>query len=416
MSCLPLLSFSPSIPSVFRPYNPSPVLGPGQKEPLTPISTPELCEDLESPYDKLSQVSVSHRRVDSFEWVMTQSAPNTPPTSGESSCELFSPVPARLIRSAPLPVPNESWSRISKPGEAREKRGYFDWWTSPSLGNDKGYTKISEDEGLGEHDLLAFTSTRQNMSAGSARAPKAQIHESAASHTHAGRCFPSTENHQVRPSQELNALGIVFPYTPPPSPPVPTVAKSPPPIYSPNPSLSQSTPPLPKRVSFSPVIDEVIFETSSDSKSLVQQPLSWGSYLPSSFLVARPPLPRTTSSPVSRKKTAIRPILRRSTSLNHAVYNDLRSSREDKKSTEMIRLPPLQQGDERTTCETSISSSMPTQRLSSGAMYTSDSRAETDRAFAMLLQTTKKPARRRCDSMVSIKSSDGACSRSNLIQ
>ena len=390
MSCLPLFSFSPSIPSALKPNNDLPVLRSGEQGPVTSSTIPKSTEMVESLYDKLSRVSVSHRRVDSFEWVMTQSAPNTPPTSLDSNHQPYSPPPTRLVGSAPLPVPNETWSTSSRPFEGRGKRGYFDWWSSPSLVNSKGYARISAVEEEDDTDRPAPTSTGRESVTGSSRSPspEARMQTSASS--------PNGGNH-LRASQELNALGIVFPCTPPASPPASRTWKSPRPSGSPKVSPRVSATCLPKRVSFSPIVDEVVLETFPDFESSKQPPSYWGSYLPSSFLVARPPLPRTASFPVPRRTIATRPILKRSTSLNH------QPSYESTPSTEMIPLSP------RTDAEDTVmvASPIPTQRLPVAALRADGHRhmggdlGEPDRVFVSLLQAAQKPARRRCDSLLS---------------
>lgn len=393
MSCLPSFSFSQSIPSAVRPYNDPPVSTQGEREPNTPIMTSTAIDNFDTPYDKLSQVSVSHRRVDSFEWVITQSAPNTPPTMNSTQQKSYSPAPTRLISSAPLPAPNEHWSIGAQPCEAKERRGFFDWWTSPSLASGKGYTKISKEE---ENDQPASVCRPIE---GPSRPLLHGTHTNTESFTRFKEPPFDTNNHQLRPSQELNALGIVFPCTPPSSPPDSIFQKSYRPQSSPNVSPRVSAPRLSKRVSFSPIIDEIGLKSSSGIEPSGPQTSLWGSYLPSSFLVARPPISRTTSLPVSKGKTLLRPILRRSTSLCQPVP-------ESRLSTEMTCLR-FKRGVEDAGGTVVTALPIPAQRLSMEASCTDSRRTvgqnsdDTDRAFASLLQAAQKHGRQRCDFLLS---------------
>lgn len=411
MTCLPLLSFSPSIPAVFRPYDSPPVFQTDEEESRNAVFTPPATpEDANSPYDKLSQVSVSHRRVDSFEWVMTQSAPNTPPTMSRSSRESFSPPPARLIASAPLPVPNETWSTAPIAREVKEKRGYFDWWSSPSLSNDKGYAQIprigepveqiGSSLGLVNHDPCDRPS--RTFAAHVSMSPAPRVPSTI-------RASPSKHS-ALSPSEELNALGITFPDTPPPSPSRSGRTKSFQTDIEPSTASDVSPQRLPKRVSFSPIIDEVAIEPWSKLESLEYQGMSWGNYLPSSFLVARPPLPRVNTLPATRGKRVIRPILRRQTPLHPESLQGSTLDAAEKKSTEMRPLSSKQCA-EGLSSEMTNHSSMPTERLSMADSighehgHSSVSRAEADRLFVSLFQVAQKPARRRCDSIISTTSS-----------
>jgi hypothetical protein len=411
MPCLPLMSFSSSISSVLRPSDPPIRSGLSENEHPIPILTPNSPTGFESPYDKLSRMSVSHRRNDSFEWV-TQSAPNTPPTLGEASYEPYTPPPARLIGSAPLPVPNESWTGVPSPHEEKGQRRLFDWWSLPSFSNDKGYAKIPIYEEWGQHDAHTSNEATDESSAAPPKALAPQEQKAPALDARSARLTSLRENNQLRPSEELNALGILFLSTPPPSPSGLTISKPALPFVSPHISSRVPAPRLPKRVSFSPVIDEVISEPFPDFTPPEQQSLTWGSYLPSSFLVARPPLPRTTSLPMSRGKTIIRPILRRSTSQNDYPSYHSRLNCPLAGSTEMIRLSP--QSIEKSTAPYDVAepSPMPTQRLSASALRSHRQRCidqsteEADRAFVSLLEVAQKPARRRCDSMLSTTSSN----------
>lgn len=400
MSCLPLFSFNSSILTAFRPYGSPPVSELGGQEPEISVTLSESSEELESPYDKLSQVSVSHRRVDSFEWVMTHSAPNTPPTMGDSTGS-YSPPLERLIESAPLPVPNENWSTYPNVCEGKERRGYFDWWSSPSLENGQGYFKISQDERRVERS--SKPPARSAYGSRTSYTVKAQVHIDPVSHAHSTDLSSSTmENNQLGHSHEFNALGIVFSDIPSPSPLASICSKSLQSQDLPAVSSQVSAPRLPKRVSFSPIVYEVVLEAFPNLESPRQQQPSWGSYLPSSFLVARPPLLRTSSSPAPKGKTAIRPILRRSTSLNHQPGYDSSTS------TEMTSM--LAQSNAKDAV--AMISPMPTQRLSTTASradndeHVGEESNWTDKAFVSLLQTAQRPARVRCDSLLSNKSSD----------
>lgn len=345
----------------------------------------------ESLYDKLAQVSVSHRRVDSFEWVMTQSAPNTPPTSDGTSFKPYSPPPERLVSSASLPVPNEHWSTGSASKRGKQQRGYFDWWSSPSLGNGNGYAMIPGDE---EHNERCASTLRQSIAGPSiSHLTQARTKEPGTSTT-----LSSSENDdRLQPSQELNALGIVFPDTPPPSPPTSKVLKTPQSYVAHIASPRTPAPRLPKRVTFSPVIDAVTLESFPDYNEQHSSP--WGSYLPSSFLVARPALHRTSSLPVTKATTVIRPILRRSTP----------SEVQPTRTTEMVRLSPRTDSKDTTT----VNSPLPAQRLllakAHGTEHKDLGRAssEADKAFVSLLQEPHKASWRRCDSLLSNVSSSG---------
>lgn len=350
------------------------------EQPPVPTVATSLTDGFDGLYDKISRVSVSHRRVDSFEWVMAKSAPNTPPSSLASEYGPYSPPAARLIGSAPLPVPHETWSTSSQASDGRQKRGYFDWWPSPILGPNKGYTKLSTSD-VEDQPCLESSSTSE---VGKSRPFKPQT----------GLQTPirlSLEDNEIRPAEELNALGIVFPCTPPSTPPASDVPRACERKCSPR----TAAPRLSKRVSFSPVIDEVALETFLNLESANQSPLSWGSYLPSSFLVARPPLKKTTSSPATRTTATTRPILKRSSSAyEHPV-------RRPAISTEMIHLS-LQCDSNNSVV---MASPIPTQRLSTatlradGRRQVGDNSGQADSAFAQMLQPTK-PARHRCDSLL----------------
>lgn len=210
---------------------------------------------------------------------------------------------------------------------------------------------------------------------------------------------PSTGNSQLLPSQELNALGIIFPPTPPSTPPTTSTSEASPPSSPPMNSL-QTTPRLPKRLTFSPIIDKVELESFPDFDYQRQPPPSWGSYLPSSFLVARPTLNRTTSSPVPtlpKRVVAPRPILKRSSFLNHQLGND------SIPSTEMTRMS----SGANTKGVPGVASPLPSQRLSITASRTDGVRqlgggsGQADSAFVALLQAAQKPTRSRCDSLLS---------------
>lgn len=382
MSCLPLFSFNPSLSSALKPQDASSGPRPYEQQQPAPMVTPSLTNEVDDLYDKISRVSVSHRRVDSFEWVMAQSAPNTPPTSLDSKYEPYSPPAARVVGSAPLPVPNEMWSSNSQACDGRQKRGYFDWWPSPILGSNKGYTKLSTSDDGGKSGLGSPSANRPSMT-GSSQPFKPQTGPQTPT-------SPYLEDHEVRPSQELNALGIVFPCTPPPSPPASHMAYEP--KCAPQASASQSS----KRVSFSPIVDEAAPETFPGFGIEIQPSLSWGSYLPSSFLVARPPLTRTASSPAARRTRATRPILKRSSSTyQHPVRRPM-------PSTEMIHLSRMSNGEDTLV----VASPIPKQRLSlatlraNGSRQVGDNSVKTDSAFVEMLQPTK-PTRRRCDSLLS---------------
>lgn len=387
MSCLPLFSFSPSMPTAPKAQVDQPIPEPQEQRLASLSMSPEACRSPDDLYDKLSQVSVSHRRIDSFEWVMTQSAPNTPQTRSES----FSPPPARRVGSAPLPVPNETWSSNPKPRMGGRKRGYFDWWPSPTLGfGGEGYTRVSTSE-TEDEDMSESESNSRRSIAGPSRPLIPERTQDPAS--------PSTGNSQLLPSQELNALGIIFPPTPPSTPPTTSTSEASPPSSPPMNSL-QTTPRLPKRVTFSPIIDKVELESFPDFDYQRQPPPSWGSYLPSSFLVARPTLNRTTSSPVptlSKRVVAPRPILKRSSFLNHQLGND------SIPSTEMTRMS----SGANTKGVPGVASPLPSQRLSITASRTDGVRqlgggsGQADSAFVALLQAAQKPTRSRCDSLLS---------------
>lgn len=216
---------------------------------------------------------------------------------------------------------------------------------------------------------------------------------------------PSTGNSQLLPSQELNALGIIFPPTPPSTPPTKSTSEASPPSCSPRYS-PHVAPRLPKRVTFSPIIDKVELESFPDFDYHRQPPPSWGSYLPSSFLVARPTLNRTTSSPVptlAKRAVAPRPILKRSSSSNHQLGNDYIPS------TEMTRMSS--RANEKGVF--GIASPLPSQRPSITASRTDGARqlgggsGQTDSAFVALLQAAQKPKRSRCDSLLSNTSGNG---------
>ncbi|KAJ8117427.1 hypothetical protein OPT61_g1365 [Boeremia exigua] len=357
----------------------------GMKTPAKTLRTSAVNDGL---YDKLSQVSVSHRRVDSFEWVMTQSAPNTPPTTLNSGLKSFSPPPARLVESAPLPVPGELWSLSSSPRkEPPQKRGYFDWWPSPFAGTSTGYTKVPSVEDADEV-VLQMHARDEAFTAEILRPLKPD------DRTKAPVSSPF-EIEQLRTPQELNALGIVFTDSPPHSPSISDVSESTQPSAPPK-DLREAAPRVSKRVSFSPLIDEVVLETFPEHDYMSTPASHWGSYLPSSFLVARPPLTRTASSPVPRRTMAARPILKRSTSsMSHATE-------EATPSTEMIGL------SRKIEFEDAIAvSPIPTQRLSAATLRTGGQRQvgetsdETDSVFVTALQAMSKSGRRRCDSLLS---------------
>lgn len=386
MSCLPLFSFSPSLTSALKPGEDSSNSRSNAQCPATPSMTSRVTHASEDLYDKLSQVSVSHRRVDSFEWIMNQSAPNTPPASHETSFEPFSPPPQRLATSAPLPVPGELWSTGPQRNFRKPQRGYFNWWSSPSLKNGTGYTMIPDEE---EHeDRHAFP--RRKSIAGPSRSHTVEARTSTWSCARASSTCG--DRNQLESSQKLNALGIVLPDTPPPSPPDSKVSSTAESFLAYQILSGTSSPRRPKRVTFSPVIDEVTLGAFPDFKE--QRSAPWGSYLPSSFLVAQPSLPRTCSMPVTQAKTAIRPILRRSTS------SDPQFSR----NTEMAHI--LSKKEEPTPV---VISSLPAQRPavshSPVVGHASRDTDEADKAFALLLRATHKPVRRRCDSLLSIASS-----------
>ncbi|KAF1931111.1 uncharacterized protein M421DRAFT_90207 [Didymella exigua CBS 183.55] len=339
MSCLPLFSFGPSKSSAYKPSDRS--KPDAQCLPSRPMM-PETAHLNEGVYDKLAQVSVSHRRLDSFEWVLTQSAPNTPPTSDSTSSKAFSPPPGRFITSAPLPVPDELWSYSQHAKGGKQQQGYFDWWPSPSLVNCNGYAMIPDDE---EHyDRYALAARQSNTDSSRSRA--IGVRTCKESRSHAAPALGG--NDRLRPSQNLSALGIVLPDSPPPNPPMPKVSKTSEPHVAPGTSSRASPSRLPKRVTFSPVIDELTLASFSDLNE--QSSSSWGSYLPSSFLVARAPLSRTTSLPPKQANIIVRPILRRSTS----------SDAQPTRITEMVQLPPS------AGCKNkgNVTSPMPAQRLS----------------------------------------------------
>lgn len=389
MSCLPLFSFSPSIAAAFRPLDDLSVSKSDEQCPSAPSIASKTINTPNSLYDKLSPVSVSHRRVDSFEWVITQSAPNTPPMLDGTGFRPYSPQPERLVSSAPLPVPNEHWSTRPKPMRGQQQRRYLDWWYSPSWSNGNGYALIPEVE---EHDDR-HDSILSSSSAGSPKShtTKAETSTGSRSRPRAATLCPR-DHDELRPSQELNALGIVLPDTPPPSPPTSKFFDTPQPYVGRKNDPRTTNRRLPKRVTFSPVIDEVILESCSDINE--QQPSPWGSYLPSSFLVARPPLPRTASLPVIKAKTCVRPILRRSSN----------SETQPTRTTEMIHLSPSTEFRFTTT----VDSPLPVQRLSVSQLTVSGvpggDLGDAERAMASLLQATHKPSRGRSVSVLSHKS------------
>lgn len=384
MSCLPLFSFGQTLPAAFKSSNAS--SDPSQKDlwPPTHAIARHSNDEVDDRYDKLARVSVSHRRVDSFEWVMTQSAPNTPPTLN-SKYEPYSPPPVRRVGSAPLPVPHETWSTSSQPLDGRQKRGYFDWFSSPILGFNQGYTKVPATEPEDHLDSPESLSATQTSTVGLSQPFR----------PHAGTQTPTSpysDCDEVQPMRELNALGIVFPCTPPSSPPSPDTQRALDPRSSPG-SAAQR---LPKHVSFSPVVTEAAAKTFSECDSTVQPSTSWGSYLPSSFLVARPSMTRTMTSPPVSKTIATRPILKRSTSYQPPV-------RQGTSSTEMVRISRKHDAGNKAIAVSPI----PTQRLSTGTSHADghrivgDKSGETDSAFVAMLHVTQKPARQRCDSLLS---------------
>lgn len=403
MSCLPSISLGTSISSVLRYCEASTVPAMDEHQEHGSVVAPPSPIGFDSPYDKLSRVSVSHRRVDSFEWVM-RSAPNTPPSLGASGHDSFSPPPARQIGSAPLPVPNEDWSGAPISHEKKGRPRIFRFWSSPSLDNKQGYTRLPTGENWSQQTTEAPNEAIQDPSSYFPRALSSQERK-----TFASASPPVKESTQLRPSEELNALGIILPPTPPLSPPTSTSLKASSSFPSPIVASRASAPRLPKRVAFSPIIDEVILESDSDFKSPEQHISPWGSYLPSSFLVARPPLPRSTSLPVAKGKTTVRPILRPSTSSDNHPSCDPRQEQPTERSTEMMHLSPQLSG-KTTPHDIAKPSPMPTQRLSAAALRAHEhgrveGSEELDRAFVLLLESTHKPLRRRCDSMLSTTSS-----------
>lgn len=382
MSCLPLFSFSPSFPSALRSAESS-TISRSNKQCLSTLSmTPRFTQTIEPLYDKLSKVSVSHRRLDSFEWVMTRSAPNTPPTSGETNVEPLSPPPQRLATSAPLPVPSELWSTGPQRKIGKPQRGYFDWWSSRSFSNGTGYATIPKDE---EYEEATIFRGRRSTT-------KPSIPYEFGGRSDVGRRVRASSTTEFRgrlhPSHELNALGIVLPDTPPPSPPTleaPNTAE----LHLAHESTSSTSPSRPpKRVTFSPIVDEVTLESFSDFKE--QRQMHWGSYLPSSFLVAQPPLPRTTSRPATQAKTATRPILRRSTSFTSQVTRNLEMTHLSAKRNESMLVVVLP-----------IPAQRPSVSNSPVIGHSSRDTIEADKAFASLLRATHNPSRRRCDSLLS---------------
>jgi hypothetical protein len=151
---------------------------------------------------------------------------------------------------------------------------------------------------------------------------------------------------------------------------------------------------LPKRVSFSPVIDEVILESPTEAESSKYETPSWGSYLPSSFLVARPPLPRTTSLPAIRERHVIRPILRHSISSDSHSAPRLSLDFTAVNSTEMTQVSQKENSDS-PSHSIGEPSSMPTQRISTsesqahGRRHTEEDPEAVDRAFVELLEATQ---------------------------
>ncbi|KAF3032236.1 hypothetical protein E8E11_002528 [Didymella keratinophila] len=349
--------------------------------------TPQVTQTSDDLYDKLSQVSVSHRRLNSFEWVMTQSAPNTPPTSGETSHKSFSPPPQRPAASAPLPVPGELWSTGPRRKIGKPQRGYFDWWSSPSLSNGTGYAMIPNSE---EHEEENVSYARRSITTPS-------IPYVSEGRRDAERSFRASSTCGIRGGlrlcHELNALGIVLPDTPPPSPPPTLEASNTAELHLAHQTPSSTSPSRPpKRVTFSPIVDEVTLESFSDFNE--QHPTHWGSYLPSSFLVARPSLPRTTSMPATQAKTATRPILRRSTSFMSQIT----------RNTEMTYLSA--KGDESTpVVVSSIPAPRPSVSHSPVTGHASRGTNEADKAFASLLRATHKPSPRRYGSLLSNRAS-----------
>lgn len=379
MSCLPFFSFSAALSSAVRHVEGSTTPGSDARPPENIFDDARITGASEDLYDKLSRVSVSHRRVDSFEWAMTQSAPNTPQTSDEPSHKPFSPPPKRMTTSAPLPVPGELWSTGPKSG--KPQRGYFDWWSSPSLSNGTGYARIPNTaEDMDKDGSYAYIFPRQSIQCVSKECTEAERRSRS----------PSTygQRNQLRPSQELNALGIIFPDTPPPNPPT-SKALNTAGLHRAHPaSASTSSSRQSKRVAFSPVIDEVTLESFFDRNEPPSK--HWGSYLPSSFLVAQPSLPRTTSLPAPRGKTALRPILRRSTSFMS----------QSTRNSEMVHLSAKEDRN-----VSVVDSSLPAQRPSVSHSpvvgYANRGTNEADQAYASLLQSTQKPLRRTCDSLPS---------------
>ncbi|KAF2993212.1 hypothetical protein E8E13_000548 [Curvularia kusanoi] len=354
--------------------------------------SPEAPQSPDDLYDKLSQVSVSHRRVDSFEWVMTQSAPNTPQTMPDSRDGSFSPLPTRRIGSAPLPVPNEMWSSNPRPRAGAPRRGYFDWWPSPNLGfSQEGYTRVSTSENEEELDRTEHVADSRRSIAGPSRPFVAEQTQAPAT--------LSNSNSPPLPSQELNALGIILPPTPPSTPPTSSSSKASPSSH-PIECSPQVTSRLPKKVTFSPIIDKVELESFPEFESIRQSPSLWGSYLPSSFLIARPAINRTVSSPVPtlpKKLVAPRPILKRPSPQMYQLDDDFTPS------TEMIRMSSEASLKGARQAASPIPSRRPSvvQPRTDGIRQLDGNSGQTDSAFAAILQATQKPRRTRCDSLLS---------------
>ncbi len=381
MSCVPLFSLRPVISAAFGSFHDTADSDVGEQRSVGRATTPTSTNEVDNLYDKLLQVSISHRRVDSFEWVMTQSAPNTPPSTLDSRQKPFLPPPPRLVNSEPLPVPGEMWSIGPQPCQEISKRGSFDWWPSPSLRPSGGYTRISivEDEDEPEEQL-------QTLASPTSIAAPSRWHDLGDGRK-ATAISPVESNHLQSP-QELNALGIVLPCTPSHS--------APPPSARSRESVPKAMPRLSKRVSFSPVVDEVVPEAFPHFDSKSQPASHWSSYFPSSFVVARPPLLRSTSSPLLHRNKATRPILKRSaSSISETAQNAF-------PGTEMIDHP--KKANVETTAAVSL---IPTQRLSAtnldggGQRKVEKSSDNTDSVFAAILQAPRKSGRLRCDSLLS---------------
>lgn len=362
MSCLPLFFFSSSTPSASEQFEDSKSDAQSSTDPSIALGTGNEIEGL---YRKLSRVLSSHRRVNSFEWVMTRSAPNSPPIKDDTSHEMCFTPSERLIASAPLPVPDELWSDGLYPKRGKQQRGYFEWWSSPSVGNNHGYAMVPGDEEVQKRLASILRVPVVNT-------PKICTTDARTIRSSRSRAAspPSTECDRLSPS----ALGIIFPDTPLSSPPTSRIIEN---THLQVTDRTSSLPPasrLPKRVTFSPVVDDLAagsFRTFPE-----QHTSSWGSYLPSAFLVARPPSPRKILAPITRASTVIKPILRRS------VFSETQQT----SPIEMVCFIPR-------TKSQSISdaiSTIPAQRLSVSllSVFTSSTRdsIDADKRFVTLLR------------------------------